>query len=216
MIKINKKPTPDFLSKWITEYVSKHSTNPIYDDLMGPTKLKLREILYEEQLGLCCYCCRKLNYPYTHSDDSHIEHFKPKGNLKYSSLSLEYTNLHLSCSGYRNQKDCCGHKKKDWFDEELTISPLEDNVDNLFEYSIDGHIMAASNNNRAISTIDNLDLDSFNLQRQRKTAIYVSGLFDDDFDEDKREMIIDEYSSEIDDVLKSFCNAVLYCVKNNV
>lgn len=25
MIKINKKPTPDFLSKWITEYVSKHS-----------------------------------------------------------------------------------------------------------------------------------------------------------------------------------------------
>ena len=43
----------------------------------------------------------------------------------------------------------------------------------------------------------------------------IYSYFDDDFDEDKREMIIDEYSSEIDGVLKSFCNAVLYCVKNN-
>mgnify|MGYP003522154302 CR=1 FL=1 len=139
---------------------------PSYGNLTKVAKDATKKALMEEQGYICCYCERKLE-----ENDSHIEHFKPKGNLKYSSLSLEYTNLHLSCSGYRNQKDCCGHKKKDWFDEELTISPLEDNVDNLFEYSIDGHIMAASNNKRAISTIDNLDLDSFNLQRQRKITL---------------------------------------------
>lgn len=77
---------------------------------MGPTKLKLREILYEEQLGLCCYCCRKLNY-HTHSDDSHIEHFSQR---KFGNIVpfLEYTNLHLSCSGYRNQRIVVGIKKK--------------------------------------------------------------------------------------------------------
>ena len=41
-------------------------------------------------------------------------------------------------------------------------------------------------------------------------------LFNQGYIDCKREMIIDEYSSEIDGVLKSFCNAVLYCVKNNV
>lgn len=32
--------------------------------------------------------------------------------------------------------------------------------------------MAASNNKRAISTIDNLDLDSFNLQRQKQPYMF--------------------------------------------
>lgn len=215
MIKINKKSCSIPLDNWKKKFLETKGVIPTYSDLIGAIKQKVREELYEEQLGLCCYCCKSLQYPYTNSVESHIEHFKPKSDIRYTKLSLDYSNLHLSCSGYKNNRDCCGHKKENWFDEFLMVSPLEDNVEELFEYSIDGHIKATQNNERAYTTILNLELDSFNLKRQRETAIYVSGLFDEDFDEERKASIISEYSNAEDGALRSFCNAVLYCVKNS-
>jgi uncharacterized protein (TIGR02646 family) len=202
--------------KWKTEYSNNNGRLPTYDDFVGDEKQKLRERLYEEQYGLCCYCCKTLNYPYTNSEEAHIEHFKPKGNPLYSMLSLEYTNLHLSCSGYKSDRETCGHKKDDWFDESLMISPLENNVEALFEYSLSGEIRAKDNNERAKKTIEKLGLDSYTLNRQRKTAIFISGLFEDDFNEDRRKEIIQEYNTPENGLLKSFCNAVLYTVSTSV
>ena len=127
----------------------------------------------------------------------------------YDSLSLDYTNLHVSCSGYKETRENCGHKKDNWFDEKLMVSPLEEGVEKLFSYTIDGHIRAVNGNERADAAIKELELDAFALQRLRKTAIYICGLFDDDFD-NKRSKIIHEYNTPLDGKLKSFCNAVTY------
>lgn len=213
MIKINKKASPVFFDNWKINFLLIKGGVLEYSDLIGDEKQKIREELYEEQLGVCCYCCKRIAFPYTNSIESHIEHFRPKGEPRYAALSLEYSNLHLSCSGYKSCRDSCGHKKDNWYDEILMISPLEEDVEKHFEYSVDGHIKATPKNDRADATITNLELDSFNLQRQRKTAIYVSGLIDEDFDEEKRKMIITEYSTTEDGALKSFCNAVLYCAQ---
>lgn len=216
MIRIFKKSSPAFFDDWKRTFKQTKGVDPSYSDFMGEEKQKLREELFEEQYGLCCYCCKGLQFPYPYSEESHIEHFKPKSKPLYSHLSLEYSNLHLSCSGYKNTHDSCGHKKDDWFDDQLTISPLEENVDVLFEYTVDGGIMAANNNIRAKETISNLELDSFALNRLRKSAIYISGIFDDDFDEEKRTSIISEYSVPENGRLKAFCNAVVYCAVNVV
>lgn len=216
MRKINKSNSPDFFKEWKLKFINNRKINPTYSDFVGEPKQKLREALYKEQYGLCCYCCRTLNYPYPNSLEVHIEHFKPKGNPKYCNLSLEYENLHLSCSGYKSDGKTCGHKKNDWFNEEYLISPLEDNVEENFEYTLNGEIRAKNGNKRAEETIKGLGLNSFNLNRQRKSAIYISGLFDDDFDEEKRKEIILEYNTPENGVLRSYCNAVVYCVAVSV
>lgn len=214
MRRIVKKPSPDFFNVWKQDYQNCHGRVPTYSDFIGEAKQKLREELYEEQYGLCCYCCKEVLYPYPNTTDSHIEHFRPQGIIAYTALSLEYTNLHLSCSGFKYSRDSCGHKKDNWFDEALTVSPLEKDVEELFSYTVDGHIRASNGNMRANTTIQKLELDSFALQRLRKTAIYISGLFDDDFDEVRREQIIMEYSTPENGKLRSFCNAVIYCAIN--
>lgn len=217
MKKIIKKSSPKSFDIWKADFLKQNGYVPDYSKLIGDEKQKIREKLYEEQYGLCCYCCKLLKYPYTNSEEFHIEHFRPKSNTNYSHLGLEYSNLHLSCSGYKSNRECCGHKKDDWFDEKLTVSPLEENVEELFEYTIDGHIKAAGGNIRAIETIKNLQLDSFNLQRQRKTAIYMAMFYDsieEDYEEEKKSIIRD-YKTAENGVLKSFCNAVIYCIEKN-
>ncbi len=216
MRRISKKSSPDFFNIWKINFKQTNGVDPDYSKFIGEEKQKLREALYEEQFGLCCYCCKSLMFPYPYSEESHIEHFRPKGNLLYATLSLEYSNLHLSCSGFKSTKDSCGHKKDDWFDEALTVSPLEENVEAIFEYTIDGSIKAANGNIRASKTIEKLELDSFALKRLRSSAIYVSGIFDDDFDDEKRKLITEEYSRTENGCLKAFCNAVLYCAANVV
>lgn len=99
-----------------------------YDDLVGPPKQDLKNSLIAEQKHLCCYCERRIT-----NADSHIEHFKPKGNPLYQYLELDYNNLHASCikalsSGVEPQ---CGHKKGDTFSGTL-ISPLEANCADFF------------------------------------------------------------------------------------
>ena len=215
MIKINKRTsTPDFFEAWKTEYKDKFQKDSKYADLIGEVKQLLKTALYDEQHGLCCYCCKEVSYPYPYAEDSHIEHFRPKGVKLYENISLDYTNLHVSCSGYKETRENCGHKKDNWFDEKLTVSPLEEGVEKLFSYTVDGHIRAVDGNERAEVTIKKLELDSFSLRRLRTTAIYICGLFDDDFDNDKRSRIIYDYKTPLDGKLKSFCNAVTYCVAN--
>lgn len=213
MKNIMKNPSPLFLDKWKLDYQQRYGRMAQYCDFIGEEKQKLREVLFEEQYGLCCYCCKDISFPYTNSIDCHIEHFRPQGLKAYKVLSLEYSNLHLSCSGTKNSRENCGHKKDNWFDESLTVSPLEKDVEELFAYTIDGHIYAKKGNVRADATIKQFNLDSFALQRLRKTAIYISGLFEDDFDEELRSQIIFEYSKPVEGKLRAFSNAVVYCVE---
>lgn len=54
----------------------------------------LREALYKEQKGICCYCGQGIKL----SDNLPIEHFKPKEADKYKN-TFNYFNLLLSCDG---------------------------------------------------------------------------------------------------------------------
>lgn len=136
-----------------------------YDDLVGPPKQDLKNSLIAEQKHLCCYCERRIT-----NADSHIEHFKPKGNPLYQYLELDYNNLHASCikalsSGVEPQ---CGHKKGDTFSGTL-ISPLEANCADFFWYTMDGHIHGVESRGKEAIAVYNLN--SKVLVQQRKSLI---------------------------------------------
>ena len=158
MIKIEKQISPASFEAWKKKFKEDNGRDATYSDFIGNEKQRLREKLYEEQYGLCCYCCRFLKHPYQNSVEVHIEHFKPKGDPLYAPLSLEYNNLHLSCSGHKSDHETCGHKKDNWFDENLLISPLKD----LFAYKANGEIKSRESNPRAIENIKRMkDLKNF-------------------------------------------------------
>jgi uncharacterized protein (TIGR02646 family) len=129
----------------------------------------LRKMLSQEQGYICCYCCRTLD-----SNDSHIEHLRPQ--KPYDHLTLEYNNLLVSCQGKlpNNEPRHCGMAKDAWFDEDLMVSPLSEDCEDCFEYSLAGEILPTKNVNRsraAQKTIDRLQLNIRNLRDLREAAI---------------------------------------------
>ena len=142
-------------------------------------KVALKQALIAEQGGLCCYCeCR------IQPGNSHIEHFKPKGDPLYSALQLDYSNLLASC-GIRpllGSDEHCGHKKGCDYTTDL-VSPLEVDCSSHFSYQLDGTI--GYTDNRGDVSIQMLHLDSTLLNRQRKSLIdYFLDLDDEEFQEE--------------------------------
>ena len=58
---------------------------------------------------------------------------------RYSDLN-EVENLLASCQGYHDREENCGHSKDNAFNEELFVSPLEENCESLFEFSDRGRL----------------------------------------------------------------------------
>lgn len=151
--------------------------------------------------------------------DAHIEHFRPQkfknsnGELIYSNLDMEYTNLFASCNGsvpFEQKQDNCGHKKSMWFDEFLTISPLEENVETFFAYTLQGDVKSATDNIRANETILHLNLNSFGLTRARKTVIYLAI---QNYDFDTVSDAVNFYSTPRNNALPQYCSAILYLLE---
>lgn len=80
-----------------------------------------------------------------------------------------------SCQGYHDREENCGHSKDNAFNEELFVSPLEENCESLFEFSDRGKIKAVDGNERAGYTIELLNLDTEQLNAARTEAMWVSG-----------------------------------------
>ena len=204
MRRILKKNSLEILDKFKEEFRKNHGREARYSDLRKEKKYHdIKVALIEEQCGICCYCMSKIE-----DYNSHIEHFIPQS--IDSTKDLEYSNMMISCNGYKENHLNCGHKKDDYYDTKL-ISPLEINCEENFKYSICGEIIADRTNIRGQKTIEVLELDSPLLNRARRSAIYISGLFDDDFEE-KKEQLIDFYSNPKDGRLSPFCQAILYCI----
>lgn len=66
---------------------------------------------------------------------------------------------------------------------------------------------------RGKETIKHLELDNELLTRARRSAIYISGFFDEELDDDMREELIREYSIPEGGELPAFCKAVTYCLE---
>lgn len=163
-----------------------------WKDFKNPYKAQLLDVLLEEQGYICCYCGRRIS-----KDSSHIDHLKPKSqtrNPSYAHLVVTYSNLLASCNGYTEEQESeykeklrqrrdtprlsqefCGAKKDDWYDADLTVSPLIENCAEYFTYTGAGEIQARTvdptKEKAAQETISRLGLNNPNLERSRKNVI---------------------------------------------
>lgn len=207
MRKINKSYPPRDFENFKQNFKKKEGRDATFNDLLGAEKRKLKEELIQEQYGLCCYCMKKIDWY-----NSHVEHFIPRSLCH--DKEMDYYNLLASCNGYKEKEENCGHKKEDWYSESLTVSPMSDECEKVFKFSPDGRIFSDAMKGK--ETIRNLELDNELLRRARKTAIFISGFFDDALDEDRRKELIEEYNTPIDGELPAFCKAVTYCLENEI
>lgn len=207
MKRIIKTEPPDFFEEWKASFLARNDKIPNYkDNFYGKIKHQFKFELLKEQGYVCCYCMASVNF------NSHIEHFLPQSN---SDKDLDYFNMFISCNGYHDDRSHCGHKKDDWFDEEKMLSPTASDIEQQFKYSIDGSIIPTSE--RAAENIRHLGLDSFSLNRARQNAIYSSGLFDEDInEEDIEELVLTFQSRNEKGAYLPFCQAVVYCLLNTV
>lgn len=204
---IQKNDEPQEIMHWKMRFKKKYHRNPQYEDIAHnqDEKYILKRSLLSEQGGLCCYCCKRI-----HLKNSHIEHFYPKGEPAYASLSLEYKNLLGSCQGYSDKKENCGHKKPNDFDKNLLISPLETGCETHFKFNSRGRIKAERGDQRAEYTIEVLHLDTEELNAAREAAMWEAGVMEK-LTEDECRKLLEKYSRKNEaDEYAVFCDAVLY------
>lgn len=206
MRKITKKARLESLERFKADFLAREGRQPQYDDLRGEEYHKVKCDLIEEQFALCCYCGKRI-----HDYDAHIEHFVPQS--ADDTKTLAYDNMLASCNGYRDRQENCGHKKDNWYDAN-TVSPMEEDCESHFTYSVDGKIDAPPDDERGRQTIRHLELDSTLLNRARRSAIYISGLFDEDFDAQKKEELLKAFRTPTDGELPPFCVAICYCIEH--
>lgn len=161
---------------------------------------ELREQMFEEQGGICCYCGCVLAKQHCSN-----EHLKPKS--RYVELVGEYKNMLLSCRTSQQeqeeiareinkQKDthiklskerkkhyhCDEHKQ----DDEISVTPLDEDCEQLFIYKSDGTV--CGKNKQAKETIETLNLNCKSLVSQRRTAIQTI-IFSDSYPASKEEYV---------------------------
>lgn len=165
MKRIMKNREPREFSDWKAQDHMVH--RPRWNRVPGAVRTSVKRSLMQEQGFICCYCESRISI-----DDCHVEHFRPReGN---SDQQLIYENLHCSCQG---ESDCgepshCGHGKGSWFDENLLISPLDENCEHRFGFTADGGIFARFEDDiGAETTIRRLQLDLPKLRALRAAAL---------------------------------------------
>lgn len=215
MKRIYKNDEPQEILQWKSKFKNKNGRVPRYSDLNEvenlPHKIFLKNSLISEQRHICCYCCKPID-----TKNSHIEHIRPKERNEYRAISLEYENLLASCQGYHDREENCGHSKDNAFNEELFVSPLEENCESLFEFSNRGKIKAVDGNERAGYTIELLNLDTEQLNAARTEAMWVSGAMDE-LTEDECRRLLDKFQS-VDERGRyaGFSDAIVYQLKKQL
>ncbi|MGL5034839.1 MAG: retron system putative HNH endonuclease [Microcystaceae cyanobacterium] len=207
---IKKQEIPQAFSGW------KHN-NPDanYDKLKKTKTIKrlVKQSLLIEQGNICCYCQKRITL-----DNSHIEHFKPQDKNYYPELALDYGNLLASCQKEptKEEPQSCGHKKKNWYDERLIVSPFLLDCADYFCYTEAGDVspsQALDKNEAANATIINLGLKDSKLKRARKKAI--EGLFEDQqLDREDIEKLVANLDRKNEQgEYDEFCSVLIYILK---
>lgn len=208
---IKKSEEPEIFQQWKSQ--ANENWQPTWDVLRAKEKRQLHQNLLAEQGFICCYCQRQISL-----EDSHIEHLKPK--THYPELALEYTNLLASCQGESEEPPPvpvhCGHHKKDWYDEDLLVSPLDENCEQLFTYTELGEIRPISDpqiQQSAKTTIDQLGLDIDKLRAMRREAIEaILDGFEDLTESDKHQLIEGFKTTDNEGKYTEFCMVLVYII----
>jgi uncharacterized protein (TIGR02646 family) len=193
---INKTQEPGKLTAFKRRQKGKN-----YADIDNDLKTYIRTALVHEQYYLCAYCMRRID-----PENSHIEHIKPQS--KFPKDSLKYENMLLCC----NTKNTCGHSKKDWWDSEMYVSPLDITCESEFAYIADGTIRARSP--KGMKMVEILNLNAYRLKMERKKAILGSGFYSDEYTEKKNEWLKLYLEPDVDGRLIPFCKAVEWLFVN--
>jgi uncharacterized protein (TIGR02646 family) len=155
MQKINKLGSmPTDTGKGFRKYKTA-SWGDIPEDIKAP----LRQQLYGEQLGICCYCCKSLN-----NEKTVIEHLKSRKN--YPMKRFDYDNLLLSCS---TSKQCDNAKGS----QELLLTPLMNECEYEIKLNLAGEL--ESNSERGNRAIEILNLNSRKACQHRKNLFTMMG-----------------------------------------
>jgi len=202
---IVKSKEPQALLDFKSEFKRKHKRDAIYENISAGAKKSLKASLFFEQYYLCCYCMKRIK-----PGNSHIEHIKPQS--RNPTLTLDYSNMLVSCNGIEDRNEHCGHNKDGWYDENDFVSPLDKDCEETFSYCVSGQIGSSKKNGK--TTIDRLNLNSLLLIRARKALIELSGLFEEDFDQRKRDILEYYTVPNSDNELPPFCIAIVYCISN--
>jgi len=170
MKSIKKGKEPKEFTKW--KELANENWQPSYNDLRNPEKSIVKTAVMEEQGYICCYCEQELI-----ATDSHIEHFLPQDS--YPEKALDFSNLLCSCQDKikKGEPRHCGNLKGD---DELSISPLDEECEKYFKYTYDGYIEPVDE--KARTTIKKLGLDITKLNAQRRDAIepFIDSLLTED------------------------------------
>lgn len=211
---IKKSEEPENFKGWKSQ--ANEDWQPTWDELRSPEKPQLHESLLQEQGYLCCYCQRRIELK-----NSHVEHFKPR--THYPELALDYHNLLASCQEERKKNEPppkpthCGHYKKDWYDPELLVSPLEKNCEQSFRYTELGEIRPNSDPNfkqAAETTIEKLGLNIDKLRAMRQEAIAdITKVLDELNESDKQQLIAGFTTPNSEGKYDEFCMALVYILR---
>ena len=203
MIYIKKGLSPESFENW-----KRTNRQREFSALRGRPKTDLRNSLISEQKGLCCYCCARIS-----GENSHIEHIKPKGDRNWRNLRFSYKNLLASCDGFDEYGFTCGHNKDEWYNEELFVSPLEEDCESYFTYSLDGRILGASyDDKKACETISRLYINSYELITARKAVI--DSILEDQSIQMNLEAELEWYKTPDDNgQLEPFYNVIMFTLE---
>lgn len=142
MLYIKKTQPPQALQDWIDD--RKNAGQALeYSSLDKNTARELRNQLYEEQKGLCCYCMKTIT-----KDNSNIEHFLPQSIFKENEV--DYYNLYLACrysKGISKEQQHCDIAKGNDLIAKYIGYLHQDNQGNIklcqdfIQYTEDGYIL---------------------------------------------------------------------------
>ncbi|MEB4592817.1 retron system putative HNH endonuclease [Candidatus Thiothrix sp. Deng01] len=140
---IQKTQSPDFFEQEKCGFPLTEDSP--WGDFKNPCKKMFKDFLAQEQHGLCGYCERDLS-----STSSHLEHIAPRE--RYKHLKFVYENLIVSCDGgflcqgKMLNKESCGHRKDNEYDEQLFLNPVQlPDISTCFHFDNEtGAIIAAS------------------------------------------------------------------------
>lgn len=177
-----KNPEPQELTNWIALGDDNDNWTPKFPIDDASVKRVMVECLWREQRGLCVYCGKKLliedrvakDGRFVNMKNSHIEHFRPLS--KRPELGVEYRNLFLSCNGNGESDEgvasTCGHRKSDWFEEDLSINPDYPKCTRRFLFNLDGTVEAKDPRDSAAKRmLDVLNLNNSELVKERRDLL---------------------------------------------
>jgi uncharacterized protein (TIGR02646 family) len=211
---IPKTPEPARFTTW--KQKANLDWQPTWNTLSGKTKTDVRSALLSEQGYICCYCCQRID-----PTNTRIEHLKPRE--RYPADQLNYENLLASCPGYfinaaaeQPPQEFCDHRKSNWYDPDLMVSPLDPDCAAYFRYTAAGEILPTNNltqSTAAKTTIDRLGLNNSKLDRGREKAIAGLGITDLTLnltEAEIRQLIQGLNQPDANGELTPFCPALIY------